>query len=84
MVDTDGHTVDMAMVYKVMTAERVMKGIRSENIDDIAPESTLFLPGFAATIRDDLAALSDRPVNIGPVCAAELPLFFGEKYWKMA
>jgi CO dehydrogenase/acetyl-CoA synthase gamma subunit (corrinoid Fe-S protein) len=84
VVDTDGHTVDMAIVYKVLTAERVMTGIRRENLDQTAPESTLFLPGFAATIRDDLAKLSRRSVNVGPVCAAEIPLFFGEKYWKMA
>ena len=84
VVDTDGHTVDMAIVYKVMTAERVMKGIRSENIDSAAPESTLFLPGFAAIIRDNLAELSGRSVKVGPVCAAELPLFFGEEYWQVA
>jgi CO dehydrogenase/acetyl-CoA synthase gamma subunit (corrinoid Fe-S protein) len=84
VVDTDGHTVDMAIVYKVMTAERVMKGISSEGIDQIAPESTLFLPGFAAAIRDDLAKQSGRSVKIGPVCAAELPLFFGEEFWKVA
>jgi CO dehydrogenase/acetyl-CoA synthase gamma subunit (corrinoid Fe-S protein) len=84
VVDTDGHTVDMAIVYKVMTAERVMKGIRRENTDHLAPDSTLFLPGFAAGIRDDLAELSSRSVNVGPFCAAELPLFFGEKYWKLA
>lgn len=84
VVDTDGHTVDMAIVYKVLTAERVMKGISRESLDQAAPESTLFLPGFAATIRDDLAKLSRRSVKVGPVCAAELPLFFGEKYWKVA
>jgi CO dehydrogenase/acetyl-CoA synthase gamma subunit (corrinoid Fe-S protein) len=84
VVDTDGHTVDMAIVYKVMTAERVMEGIRREGIDQIAPASTLFLPGFAAPIRDNLAEISSRSVQIGPVCAAELPLFFGEKYWKLA
>jgi CO dehydrogenase/acetyl-CoA synthase gamma subunit (corrinoid Fe-S protein) len=27
VVDTDGHTVDMAIVYEVLTAERVMQGI---------------------------------------------------------
>lgn len=84
VVDTDGHTVDMAMVYKVMSAERIMKGILHEDIDHIAPASTLFLPGFAATIRGDLAELSKRSVEVGPVCAAELPLFFGEEYWEMA
>jgi CO dehydrogenase/acetyl-CoA synthase gamma subunit (corrinoid Fe-S protein) len=83
-VDTDGHTVDMAIVYKVMTAERVMREISQDQIDQIAPESTLFLPGIAAGIRDDLAELSSRSVKVGPVCAAELPLFFGEEYWKVA
>jgi CO dehydrogenase/acetyl-CoA synthase gamma subunit (corrinoid Fe-S protein) len=84
VVDTDGHTVDMAIVYKVMTADRVMKGISRESVDQIAPGSALFLPGFAAAIRDDLTELSGRSVNVGPVCAAELPLFFGEEYWKVA
>jgi CO dehydrogenase/acetyl-CoA synthase gamma subunit (corrinoid Fe-S protein) len=84
VVDTDGHTVDMAIIYKVMTAERVMHEISRENIDQIAPESILFLPGFAAGIRDNLAELSSRSVKVGPVCAAELPLFFGEEYWKVA
>ena len=83
-VDTDGHTVDMAIVYKVMTAERVMQEMSREKIDQIAPESTLFLPGFAAAIRDNLSELSNRSVKVGPVCAAELPLYFGEEYWKVA
>jgi CO dehydrogenase/acetyl-CoA synthase gamma subunit (corrinoid Fe-S protein) len=84
VVDTDGHTVDMAIVYKVMTAERIMHAIGRENLDQIAPESTLFLPGFSGGIRDNLAELSSRSVKVGPVCAAELPLFFGEKHWKVA
>ena len=84
VVDTNGHTVDMAMVYNAMTVERIMQEISRENIDRIAPDSTLFLPGFAAGIRDNLAELSSRSVEVGPVCAAELPIFFGDKYWKVA
>ena len=84
VVDTDGHTVDMAIVYKVMTAERIMQEIGRENVDQIAPESTFFLPGFAAGIRDDIAEQSGRQVKVGPVCAAELPLFFGNEGWKVA
>lgn len=83
-VNTDGHTVDMAIVYKVMTAERVMQEISRENVDQIAPESTLFLPGFASAIQENLAEQSGRHVKVGPVCAAELPLFFGEANWKVA
>ena len=57
---------------------------RFNEADRIAPESTLFLPGFAAPIRDTLAEQSGRSVTVGPVCAAELPLFFGEMNWKVA
>jgi len=84
VADTDGHTVDMALVYEVLTADRVMQGLAREKADRIAPESTLFLPGLAAAIRDDLAGQSSRSVTVGPVCAAELPLFFGETRWNVA
>jgi len=84
VVDTDGHTVDMAMVYEALTAERVVQILAREKADQIAPESTLFLPGFAATIRDNLAEQSGRTVTVGPLCAAELPLFFGKTDWKLA
>ena len=84
VVDTDGHTVDMALVYEVLTIERVIQSLDRENVKDIAPASTLCLPGLAASMRDDLAGQSDRSVTVGPVCAAELPLFFGEKTWQLA
>jgi CO dehydrogenase/acetyl-CoA synthase gamma subunit (corrinoid Fe-S protein) len=84
VVDTDGHTVDMAMVYEALTAERVMQILTREKADKIASESTLFLPGFAAAIRDNLAEKSGRTVTVGPLCAAELPLFFGKTDWKVA
>ena len=84
VVNTDGHTVDMAMVYKVLTAERIVQRLIREKADQIAPNSTLFLPGLAEPIHADLTKKSDRTVEIGPVCAAELPLFFGELNWKLA
>lgn len=84
MVDTDGHTVDMAMVYETLTAERVQKGLIREKVDEKAPDATLFLPGFAASIGDELTKESGRSVTVGPMCAAELPLFFGEEHWKVA
>jgi len=84
VVDTDGHTVDMAMVYEAFTAERVVQMLIREEADQIAPRSTLFLPGLAAQIRDNLVQTSGRSVVVGPVCAAELPLFFGKMHWKVA
>lgn len=84
VVDTDGHTVDMAMVYEALTAERVVQMLDREQVDQIAPGATLFLPGLAAPIQEYLAEQSGRSVTVGPVCAAELPLFFGELHWKVA
>jgi acetyl-CoA decarbonylase/synthase complex subunit gamma len=84
VADTNGHTVDMAMVYETLTAERLVQTLAREGVDHIAPESELFLPGLAALIRDGLAEQSDRSVTVGPVCAAELPIFFGKEKWKVA
>lgn len=84
VVDTDGHTVDMAMVYDTFTTKRVVEGVKKNNLDQIAPESTLFLPGFTVPIKDELVETIRRPVVIGPVCAAELPLFFGKNHWQVA
>jgi acetyl-CoA decarbonylase/synthase complex subunit gamma len=84
VVNTDGHTVDMAMVYETFTPERVVQMLIREEADHIAPRSTLFLPGLAAPIRENLVQASGRSVTVGPVCAAELPLFFGKMHWKVA
>jgi CO dehydrogenase/acetyl-CoA synthase gamma subunit (corrinoid Fe-S protein) len=56
---------------------RVLKSFECLGVADRAQDSTLVLPGFAAGIRNELAAATGSPVEMGPVCAAELPLFFG-------
>ncbi len=84
VVDTDGHTVDMALVYEAFTSDRILEAISRERISDQAQDATFYLPGLAAPLCSDLAEKSGRPVIPGPVCAAELPLFFGETSWKLA
>jgi CO dehydrogenase/acetyl-CoA synthase gamma subunit (corrinoid Fe-S protein) len=85
VVDTDGHTVDMAMVYNAFTAERAAKSVLQNGLNQTAPEAELFLPGFAAPIKEELAEITHRPVTIGPICAAEMPLFFGKRNsWQVA
>jgi len=83
VIDADGHTVDMALVYKVMSAERIVKAFEREGMKQKAPESTIYLPGLAAPLCEEVAGRTGRPVVAGPVCAAELPLFFGEEDWKV-
>lgn len=77
--DTRGDTIDMAVILKSFTADRVKRSFEVERLAERARGSTLVLPGLAAGSRDEIAAATGRPVEVGPVCAAELPLYFGER-----
>jgi len=84
VVDTDGHTVDMALVYNVLTEDRVLEGLTREDVAPKIHKSFIYLPGLAASLCKGLSEELDRTVQPGPVCAAELPLFFGEKGWRIS
>lgn len=83
VAETNGHTVDMALVYQVMKAEGIARAFEEAGLHQKAPGSTIYLPGLAAPLADELARGTGRPVVPGPVCAAELPLFFGEEGWQV-
>ncbi len=77
-VDTMGHTVDMAMVFKEMKPEKIRDALAPMLLDSALPR--VILPGLAATIAPALEELLEREVETGPVCAAELPLYMGEEW----
>ncbi len=83
VVDTYGHTVDMALVYKVLTAECILQGLNREEVASKVQASHIYLPGLAASLAKEIHEETGRAVTPGPVCAAELPLFFGEKGWRI-
>jgi hypothetical protein len=76
-VDTGGHTVDMSLIYKTLTAEGVATAIPANGADSAPFTGRIILPGLAGTLAAPVTELLNRPVEVGPVCAAELPLFFG-------
>ena len=78
-VDVRGHTVDMAVVFKEFTAARVSGAFADCGVDPAAP-SRIILPGLAAGIAPELATLFGRPIEIGPICAAEIPLYMGDDW----
>ncbi len=80
MADTKGHTVDMAMVYGELTAEAVKQAVDDKQVNVHAKGKRLIIPGLAASIAPDLERLLGRQVEIGPVCAAELPLYMGDDF----
>ena len=79
-VDTGGHTVDMSMVFKTLTPEAVATSIATQ--DRIPPDAAgrVILPGLAQGVAEPLAERLNRPVEVGPICVAELPLYFGSAW----
>ncbi|MEW6417762.1 MAG: (Fe-S)-binding protein [Nitrospirota bacterium] len=79
-VDTNGDTIDMAMIYQTLTAEKVYKALQETGIEKKTGKRELIIPGFAASIKEDIEKLTGWRVKVGPICAAELPLFLSE-FW---
>lgn len=77
-IDTGGNTVDMSMVYQTLTAERISNGLEHAGIMKRQSSGTLIIPGLAASLGPDVEKLTGWRVNVGPVCAAELPLFLSD------
>jgi len=76
-VDTAGHTVDMSLVYDTLTAEAVSEAHQSHGQD---LTGRIILPGLAERLAAPLSKMLGRPAEVGPVCAAELPLFFASEW----
>lgn len=77
-VDTDGNTVDMSMVYQTFTAERVYNAFQKSRIGEKVRRKEVIIPGLAASLKNDIEKLTGWAVRVGPVCAAELPLYLSE------
>lgn len=77
-VNTEGNTVDMAMIYQTLTAERIHRGIGEADLEKKMTARELVIPGLAASLKSDIERLTGWSARVGPVCAAELPLFLSE------
>jgi CO dehydrogenase/acetyl-CoA synthase gamma subunit (corrinoid Fe-S protein) len=77
-VDTDGNTVDMAMIYKTLTAERIRNALKTNDMEEKVTTREILLPGLASSIKRETETLTGWKVSLGPVCAAELPLFLAD------
>ncbi len=79
-VDCQGHTVDMAMIYRAFTPEALRDALSASGLSDLLAHRELIVPGLAAPIKGDLAAGTGWQVRVGPICIGELPLFLGEQW----
>jgi CO dehydrogenase/acetyl-CoA synthase gamma subunit (corrinoid Fe-S protein) len=77
-VNTEGNTVDMAMIYETLTAERICAALHETGLGKRVDACELIIPGLAVSLKNNIETLTGWRVRVGPVCAAELPLFLSE------
>jgi CO dehydrogenase/acetyl-CoA synthase gamma subunit (corrinoid Fe-S protein) len=82
LVDTRGDTVDMSMVYRSFTPQRLDQGLETHRLAHRLSRRQLILPGVVGPLKEELAAYTGWDIRVGPICVAELPLFLGETYWQ--
>jgi len=81
LVDCRGDTVDMAMIYRSFTPQRLDQSLEANGMAARLSHRRLIIPGILAPLREELAAYTGWDINPGPICAAELPLFMGD-HWQ--
>jgi hypothetical protein len=79
-VDCRGDTVDMSMIFRSFTPQRLDQGLDAHKLAQRLAHRRLILPGVLAPLREELAAYTGWDIAVGPICAAELPLFMGEAW----
>jgi CO dehydrogenase/acetyl-CoA synthase gamma subunit (corrinoid Fe-S protein) len=82
LVDTRGDTVDMSMVYRSFTPQRLDQGLTTHRLAERVRRRQLIIPGVVAPLKEELAAYTGWNIRVGPICVAELPLFLGEDGWQ--
>jgi len=78
--DTKGNTVDMALIFKALTAKQIKQDVRASGVLERISHRKIIIPGLAAAVGHELEELTDWNVIVGPVCAAELPLFLAHNW----
>jgi CO dehydrogenase/acetyl-CoA synthase gamma subunit (corrinoid Fe-S protein) len=76
--DTDGNTVDMSMIYETLTCEGIRTQISQTDLENRSVRKEMIIPGLAAPLKDEIEKLTGWHVRVGPLCAAELPLFLSD------
>ena len=80
-VDTRGDTADMAMIYRSFTPQRLDQALETHKMAARLSHRELIIPGVLAPMKEELAGyLTAWTIIPAPICAAELPLFLGDKW----
>ncbi len=80
LADCRGDTVDMSMIFRSFTPQRLDQSLEANGLAGRVSHRRLIIPGILAPLREELAAYTGWEITVGPICAAELPLFMGEAW----
>jgi hypothetical protein len=80
LADCLGNTVDMAMIFGEFKPERLSQILLKTELEKKVRHRRLIVPGLARPMAGEFAAATGWEIEVGPVCAAELPLFLGERW----
>lgn len=80
LVDCLGSTVDMAMVFGDFTPARLVQIIKKTGLEEKVEHRHLIVPGFTSPLIQEFTIQTGWEIEAGPVCAAELPLFLGDRW----
>jgi len=80
LVDCLGNTADMAIVYGEFTPERLQKALKKSGLENMVRHRHLIVPGFTEPLKADFTRITGWEIEVGPVCAMELPLFLGDRW----
>jgi CO dehydrogenase/acetyl-CoA synthase gamma subunit (corrinoid Fe-S protein) len=80
LVDCLGNTVDMAMIFGDFTANRLLEGMSKTGLEQKVGHRHMIVPGLTSPLAGDFAAATGWEIEVGPICAVELPLFLGDRW----
>jgi hypothetical protein len=66
----------MSLVYGTLAPEAIASTLGGDGPEMQDFAGRIILPGLAESLAAAVSQIVNRPVEVGPVCAAELPLFF--------
>jgi CO dehydrogenase/acetyl-CoA synthase gamma subunit (corrinoid Fe-S protein) len=78
--DTKGNTVDMAVIFETLTAKQIRKDVQTSDILERISNKEVIIPGLAIAVGHELRQSTDWNIIVGPICAAELPLFLADRW----
>jgi len=80
IVDCLGHTVDMAMIFGEFSPERLKKAFTDGRLEETVNHRHMVVPGLTSPLAQQFGEATGWEIEIGPICAAELPLALGDRW----